>query len=102
MAFEFTAEEIEKCRSAMAKPAPIEALELIASGRVLIEISPDGRDVLLESLDGRKVRDPDARDRKMGITGAWPLLRAGMIDEFGVITEAGRQKLASAAGKLEG
>lgn len=97
MTEQFTDEEIAKCKAAMSKPGPISALQLIASGRVLVEISRDRRDVLIDSLDGRPVRDPDHPDRKMGIAGAWPLYRAGMIDEFGLVTEAGRAHLAQPA-----
>ncbi|CAH0343677.1 hypothetical protein [Rhizobium sp. CECT 9324] len=90
----FTEEEIALCRDAMAKPAPIDALRLIASGRVLIELTKDRRDVYIDSIDGRLVRDPDHLDRKMLLSGAWPLYRAGMIDDFGIITEHGRALLA--------
>lgn len=90
----FTEEEMDKCRAAMAKPAPLDALRLIASGRVLIELTKDKRDVYIDSLDGRLVRDPEHPDRKMLLSGAWPLYRAGMIDDFGVITDEGRARLA--------
>ncbi len=91
----FSAEEIDRCREAMAKPAPRQALALIASGRVIVELSKDRRAVLVVEFDGEKVRDPDyPEDRECGLSGAWPLYRAGMIDEFGVVTLAGRQLLA--------
>lgn len=98
MAEAFSSEEIRKCVDAMAKPAPLDALRLIASGRVLVEVTHDGRDVLIDSLDGRPVRDPEFPDRKMGLSGAWPLYRAGMIDRFGLVTDAGRDALKAFGG----
>lgn len=94
----FTTEEIAQCEEAMQKPAPLRALALIASGRVVIEISPDGRNVLLDEYDGQRFRDPEHPERKMGLAGAWPLLGAGMIDRFGVVTAAGRATLAAHRG----
>lgn len=88
----FTPEEIALCKAAMSKPAPLEALRLIASGRLIIELSRDGRDVLIDQVDGRHVRD-GSPDRKMFLGGAWPLYRAGMINAYGVITEEGRRTL---------
>ncbi|WJS87277.1 hypothetical protein [Paracoccus sp. TOH] len=89
----FTADEIDHCKAAMSKPAPLEALKLIASGRAIVELTPDRRDLYIDSLDGRPVRDPEFPDRKMLLSGAWPLYRAGMIDEFGLVTPAGRAAL---------
>ncbi|MRI54880.1 hypothetical protein D8770_13055 [Methylobacterium sp. DB1607] len=79
----------------MTKPAPIRALRLIASGRAIIEVTASG-DVLMDRFDGKRVRDPDHPDCKMGLAGAWPPLHAGMIDRFGVITDAGRALIAQA------
>jgi len=90
----FSAEELEKCRSAMDKPAPIEALKLIASGSVIVELTHDKRDLYLDSVNGRRVRDPEFPNRKMLLSGGWPLYRAGMIDDFCVVTDAGRKVLA--------
>lgn len=90
----YTEEEIARCREAMSKKGPQEALRLIASGRVIIDLTADGRDIYVESFDGRKVRDPDFPDRRMTMAGGWPLFIAGMIDEFGIITAAGRKALA--------
>ncbi|GEP11702.1 hypothetical protein MMMDOFMJ_1707 [Methylobacterium gnaphalii] len=90
-------DEIARCKAAMSKPAPMQALRLIASGRVIIEVTPEG-DILIDRFDGKRVRDPDHPDCKMGLAGAWPLLAAGMIDEFGVITEAGRLALSEREG----
>lgn len=93
----FTPEEIERCKEAMSKPAPMGALRLIASGRAVIELASNRRDVLVSTIDGKPVRDPDYPDdpsRRMGLAGAWPLYRAGMIDQFGCVTEAGRELLA--------
>lgn len=87
-----TEEHVQHCKAAMQKPAPIQALRLIASGRAIIEVAPDG-DVLIDCFDGKRVRDPDHPDCKMGLAGAWPLYAAGMIDQFGVITDAGRATL---------
>lgn len=98
MADTFTPDEIQKCVDAMAKPGPIDALKLIASGRAIIEISRDGRDVVLDSIDGKPVRDPDFPERKMGLAGAWPLYRAGMIDRFGLLTAAGHATIKSKGG----
>jgi hypothetical protein len=78
----------------MLKPAPRDALALIASGRVLIEVAEDGS-VTLDQLDGQPIRDPEFPDRKMGLAGSWPLLKAGMIDRYGLVTDAGRALLAS-------
>ncbi|GAA5544245.1 MULTISPECIES: hypothetical protein [Hyphomicrobiales] len=49
----FTEEEMDKCRAAMAKPAPLDALRLIASGRVLIELTKDNRHQLRILLQQR-------------------------------------------------
>jgi len=92
----FTDEEIERAKTAMFKPAPVNALALIASGRAVIEISKSGRDVLIVELDGRRVRDPDYPDdptRKCGLAGAWALIPAGMLDEFGCLTKAAHDHL---------
>lgn len=92
----FTPEEIEHCKASMSKPAPMEALALIASGRVVIELSRDRRNVSIIELDGRRLKDPDHPEdmsRTLGLSGAWPLYRAGMINEYGVVTEAGRAAL---------
>lgn len=92
----YTPDEINACQAAMSKPAPIEALMLLASGRVVAHISDDGRQVFLDTLDGQKIRD---RGHKMSIAGAWPLYIAGMIDENCALTDAGHATLASAAGE---
>lgn len=92
----FTAEEIERCKAAMSKPAPLNALRLLASGRVYVELTPDRRDLYISYLDKRRVRDPDHPTdprRKCLLAGAWPLYRAGMIDGFGVVTPAGHELL---------
>jgi len=96
----FTAEEIEKCKAAMSKPAPRQALELIGSGRAVIELTPDRRDVRIVELDGRPIIDDEHPHLPPGmfLSGAWPLFRAGMIDEFGCITAAGRDLLATSEG----
>lgn len=88
-------ERVARCHAAMSKPGPIDALRLIASGRVVIEVRADGN-CYLDMMDGRKVRDPDHPESLMPIAGAWPLLTAGMIDQFGVITQAGRDCLVAA------
>lgn len=87
-------EELERCMDAMSKPAPIRALALIASGRVIVEVVDGGRQVLIDMVDGKAVRDEDHPDCKMGLAGAWPLFGAGMIDKFGVVTPAGHTLLA--------
>lgn len=97
MTVKHSPEEIERCRAAMAKPAPREALALIASGRLVFEIDKSG-DIMIDTLDGIEVRDPDT-GRKMGLAGAWPLHRAGMIDQFGRVTDAGRDFLSAEEGK---
>jgi len=99
MVEDFSPDEIARCVDAMAKPAPMEALRLIASGRVIIEVTQDGRDVMIDSYDGKPIRDPDFPDRKMGLSGAWPLYRAGMIDRFGLVTDAGRATLSASGGE---
>lgn len=91
----FTDDEISLCINAMDKPAPRQALELIASGRIIVSLSKDRREVYVETYNGELVRDPDFPDRKMGMAGAWPLFRAGMIDQFGCITQKGRDLLTS-------
>ncbi|RWR14235.1 hypothetical protein [Paenirhodobacter populi] len=91
----FTPDEIDECRAAMMKPAPIGALALIASGRAVVELSDDRRNVYLDELDGRKMRD---RGHKLSISGAWPLYRAGMIDDSCRVTDAGRKLLAAVEG----
>lgn len=90
---QFAPEEVKRCLDAMAKPAPQQALALIASGRLVFEFDSSW-DVLIDSLDGKAVRDPET-GRKMGLSGAWPLYRAGMLDHFGRVTDAGKQLLAS-------
>lgn len=91
----FTEDEIAHCKEAMVKSAPVEALQLIASGRAIVEMTADRRDIYIESLDGRVLRDPDHPDRKMLLSGAWPLYRAGMIDEFCLVTPEGYATLKS-------
>lgn len=89
-------DDIERCKAAMSKPAPLDALRLIASGRVEIEVYGPNYDVHIVMLDGERLRDPDHPNdpsRKMGLAGAWPLYRAGMIDQFGVVTKAGHALL---------
>lgn len=95
MNFDFSDAEIERCKAAMGKPAPREALALIASSRVAVELSSDGRDVYLDQLDGMPVRD---RGHKMSISGAWPLFRAGMIDVDCKVTDAGQQLINAVDG----
>ncbi|GBR54331.1 MULTISPECIES: hypothetical protein [Acetobacter] len=90
---EFSKEEVEKCVQAMSRTACIEALELIASGFVIIELTSDRRDVYIDRLHGVEVRDPDNPCRKMLMSGAWPLFRAGMINQFGTVTPAGMKLL---------
>lgn len=85
----FTDKEIQECESAMSKPAPIRALELIASGEALVSLSKDGRVVYIETYRGKRISDPDFPERKMALSGAWPLYRAGMIDQYGCVTKAG-------------
>lgn len=97
---EFTAEEIARCVEAMAKPAPLDALRMIASGRLVVQLTHDRRDLLVAAWDGKLPRDPDHPDdpsRRMFLSGGWPLYRAGMIDAGGVVTDAGRALLAERA-----
>lgn len=94
----FSPDEIERCKAAMRKPYPRGVLRLIASGRGLFELTPDRCDVMIVELDGREIRDPDHPEvRGMSMAGAWPLYRAGMIDEFCLVTDAGRRVLQEAA-----
>lgn len=97
----FSVEEIDRCREAVTKPACVQALALIASGRAIIELSPDRRgNVVIVELDGEQVRDPDYPDdpsRQCGLSGSWPLYGAGLIDVFGVVTPAGWKLLAEAS-----
>lgn len=81
MGTDFTPEEIEKCKAAMSKPAPRQALEAIAGG-ILVELTKDRRDMLVTY-----------RGERMFLGGAWPLYRAGMVDEFGCVTDAGHAYL---------
>lgn len=73
------------------KPAVADALELIVSGRVIISLSHAGKCGYLEELDGKKVRDPELPTRKMLYPGAYTLYREGLLDQFGLPTEKGRQ-----------
>lgn len=91
---QFTDEEISRCQAAMMKPGPLDALRLIASGRVVGYLDKNMEDFYVDTIDGRKVRDPDS-GRAMALAGSWPLFRAGMIDDFGAVTEAGRAHLKS-------
>lgn len=90
----WTAEEVERCKAAMALPAPIKALADIASGAIVVSLTKDGRDCYVEDFNGRPWRDPEFPDRKGLLAGAWPLRRAGMIDDFGCVTEEGRRLLS--------
>lgn len=85
----FTQEEVDRCKAAMEKAAPREALAFINSGRVVVELGADF-DVYLDRIDGMQIRD---HGYKMPIAGAWPLYRAGMIDDACQITEAGHELL---------
>ena len=90
----FSEDHIAKCKAAMTKSGPQEALRLLGSGRVTVEVTPGG-DLLLDTLDGKRIRD---HGRKIGIAGAWPLVVAGMVDRFGVVTQEGRELLAELGG----
>jgi hypothetical protein len=96
--FNFSADEIERCKAAMAKPAPRGALLFIASPAVVAELSSDGRDIYLDMINGSALRD---RGRKMTISGAWPLFRAGMIDADCKVTDIGRQLIDAMEGGAE-
>ncbi|WP_322895204.1 MULTISPECIES: hypothetical protein [unclassified Yoonia] len=85
----FTAERIAHCQAAMSKPAPRQALAFLASGRATVEIDQAGY-ILIDTVDGQSLRD---NGRKMGLSGAWPLLAAGMVDQSGCVTDAGRELL---------
>lgn len=91
MAYAFTDEEIAYCNVAMSKPAPRAALEVIAEGCVIVEVTEAGRGLVIDTCYGQKLRD---RGHKMGLSGGWPLLRAGMIDDAGKVTDKGRAFLA--------
>ncbi len=82
----FSDEFVARCKAAMSKSAPQDALRLVASGRVTIEVTTKG-DINLDTLDGQPIRD---QGHRMGLAGAWPLVAAGMVDQFGVVTEDGR------------
>lgn len=68
--FNFTDDEISRCKSAMDKPAPLACLRSIAAGELPATLSKDGRDLLIEY-----------QGERMFVAGGWPLFRAGMIDE---------------------
>lgn len=87
----FTPEEIENCKRAMAKPAPRDALAFISSHRVIAELDDLGINIYLDRFDGVRMRD---NGRKMIISGSWPLYRAGMIDRNCNLTDAGRKMLS--------
>lgn len=81
----------------MAKPAPRDALRFIASGRAVILVK--GTDIYLDTSNGRRVRHAgDDRIAETGdmmvLGGAWPLIAAGMVDQFGCVTQKGREFLA--------
>lgn len=90
-------EFVEKCEAAMAKPAPRDALRFIASCKATILVK--GTDIYLDTSNGRRVRH-SGNDRiaetgdMMGLAGAWPLIAAGMVDQFGCITPKGYAFLA--------
>lgn len=86
----FTTDRIACCEEAMSKPGPRQALRLVASGRVFVEVKKDG-DLYLDEMDGKPVR---YNGQKMGIAGAWPLIAAGMVDQYGVVTPKGQAFLA--------
>jgi len=86
---------IERCRAALSKTGPQNALLLLASGRITISVSGDI--IYVETLDGCVIRDPEYPDRKMVLAGSWPLRPTECIDKFGCITAAGRTALAQAS-----
>lgn len=94
---------LQRCKDAMSKPAPMDALRLIASGRATILVR--GSEILLDALDGSAVREIDdeitTTGRMLGLAGAWPLVGAGMVDRFGCVTEDGRKMLDQPAHKGE-
>jgi len=86
----------ERCVSVIERRAPavVEALAFIASGRALIEVNTDSGNVTLDSIDGKPFRDPEFPERKVGLAGAWPLYHGGLIDQYGLPTQAGLEWLA--------
>jgi hypothetical protein len=91
--FTFTDEEVAKCKAAMDKPSPLQALRAIVSGEVTVTLDRDGRNVTIDTYHGKTFRDADypGEDRRVGLAGAWPLFRAGLIDEDGSPTSLGRE-----------
>lgn len=88
----------DRCRAVIERRAPavVQAMAFIASGRALIEVNTDSGNVTLDSIDGKPMRDPEFPDRKMGLAGAWPLYHGGLIDQYGVPTQAGLTWLSEA------
>jgi hypothetical protein len=73
------------------KPAARGTLELIGSGRAVIEVDHKAHCGRVDTIDGVTIRDPEFPDRKMLLPGVWTLFQAGLIDAFGLITEAGQR-----------
>lgn len=92
---QFSDEYVRKCEAAMKKKGPLEALALVASGRVIVEVSKDGKDLYLDKLNGRSIRDSDHPNQKMILAGSWPLVASGAVDNFGLVTAKGHAYLSA-------
>lgn len=90
----FTEAEIASAKAALDKPAPMDALRMVASGRGLFQLTDDRRDILIMEWDGKPIIDPEFPDRRGALLGGgWALYRAGMVDEYCTVTRAGRAAL---------
>ncbi len=82
----------EKDEDAMTEKLPkavLGTLVAIAHGKAIVEIDFKGKCGHLDSLNGKKVRDPEFPDRKIGMPGVWTLYDGGYIDQFVTLTEKG-------------
>ncbi|MBF9233967.1 hypothetical protein [Microvirga alba] len=80
----------QEARENAKKPAVRDTLEGIANGAMIV--SHNGRNGYLEEYNGHKYRDPD-NGSKLIVPGVITLIKAGYLDEFCVVTPAGRKAL---------
>jgi hypothetical protein len=83
--------EIALARGLAAKPAIKQTLALLAAGQLIISLDHDRKCAYLEECQGAQVRDEQMR--KMLVGGGYTLHKAGYLDQFGLVTQEGREFL---------